>query len=144
MSCSENFFKDCVYKELKSSNQQGSGSQETKTKLESILRKNIEEESDQFLDSDDSEDEGQEDLANRLQNIDLNDSAVVWDHLNEKEKADFQDLITSGQIMEFIPKWDPWWMQQANEKLVQDLDVSVPNKTSESHTEIPLLSTLMV
>ena len=46
--------------------------------------------------------------------------------------------------MEFIPKWDPWWMQQANEKLVQDLDVSVPNKTSESHTEIPLLSTLMV
>ncbi len=143
--CSENFFKECVVKELESNNQTGKASHEGKKKMESILRKAIEEESNQNLDSDDSENGHQEDLLHRLKYLDLNDSASVWNHLNQREKADFQDLINSGQIMDFVPKWDPWWMQSTKQKLVEELDILKSSSTIPSISmDIPLLSTIMV
>jgi hypothetical protein len=95
------------------------------------------------LDSDDSEDCNQEDLLERMKNIDLNDSDAVWNNLSEKERADFHKRIISGQITEFLPKWDPWWVITSN-NLVEDVETSRPPDIPPIKNGIPLLSTMMV
>jgi hypothetical protein len=141
MQCSENFFKDFVLREIENHNQQPQSVQIMKEKMEILLRKDNEtRESD--LDSDDSEDENQEDLLNRIKNVDLNDSEVVWNCLSEKERKDFQKKIFSGEITEILPNWDPWWIKTEN-NLVEDLDVP-RSDIPPIKKEIPLLSTMMV
>ncbi len=113
-----------------------------KENMETLLRKNKEmHEND--LDSDDSEDDNQEDLLDRMENVDLNDSDIVWDRLNEKEKTDFQKKISTGEIIEYLPNWDPWWIKTAK-NLIEDLDIPQSSDIPPMKNGIPLLSTMMV
>lgn len=139
--CSENFFKELVLKELENHNQSQS-LQEMKENMESLLRKNREmHEND--LDSDDSEDDNQEDLLDRMENVDLNDSDIVWDRLNEEEKTDFKNKISTGEIIEYLPNWDPWWIK-TTKNLIEDLDIPQSSDIPPIKNGISLLSTMMV
>jgi hypothetical protein len=113
-----------------------------KENMESLLRKNREmHEND--LDSDDSEDDNQEDLLDRMENVDLNDSDTVWDRLKEEEKTDFKNKISTGKIIEYLPNWDPWWIK-TTKNLIEDLDIPQSSDIPPIKNGISLLSTMMV
>lgn len=88
------------------------------------LEEEQEEDDHSDLDSDD-EGAGPEiiqctDLAERLQNIDLNDANAVWDKLTTQEQKDFEQLIQSGDISTIVPEYKPWWIVEAP-LLIQDV-----------------------
>lgn len=60
------------------------------------------------LDIPDSDDE-EEDLASRLENIDLNNAEEVWLSLTHAERAEFESLVASGEVDKILPVWIPWW-----------------------------------
>lgn len=84
------------------------------------------------LDSDDDEDsknehedlqeieeeEEDEDIAERLKDIDINDADEVWKKLTLSEKEEFKNLVSTGDIMKFIPHFQPWWMKKNDSKIV--------------------------
>ncbi|EDV28431.1 uncharacterized protein TRIADDRAFT_51336 [Trichoplax adhaerens] len=37
------------------------------------------------------------------------DLNVVWEKLSEKEKQDFEQCLTNGNISRLISLWQPWW-----------------------------------
>lgn len=71
------------------------------------------------LDSDDdAEDTEREviecvDLAERLQNVDLNDANAVWQNLTAAEQRDFEALVQTGDISAIVPEYKPWWVVEA-------------------------------
>lgn len=91
--------------------------------LEEEEEGNEEDNHDSDLDSDD---EGATaviectDLAQRLQNVDLNDANAVWDKLTVQEQKDFEQLIQSGDITAIVPQYKPWWIVEAP-LLIQDV-----------------------
>ncbi|KAH8268069.1 hypothetical protein KR018_012033 [Drosophila ironensis] len=64
------------------------------------------------------EEELEEDIASRLKGIDINDADEVWSRLTSEEQAEFQKLITSGDIMKLMPDYKPWWLKPKNSKIV--------------------------
>ena len=101
--CSEDFYKDCVSAELQ--NQRISSDDKTKT-LELLQRVSNNAVDDETLDSDDDED-----LNERVANIDLDDPDSVWQVLTVEERNDFQRKVDSGEIYKLVP---------ANEKLLPE------------------------
>lgn len=111
--------------------------------LKEILKdeKNEKENSD----SDDSDDESHYDLMNRMKNVDLNDAPSVWNRLKEREKIKFRCLIHSGEVVNFVPMWSPWWEGPLGNNLVDIDDENLKSsKIPLVQSEIPLLSSLMV
>ena len=87
--CSEEFYKDCVSQELQ--NQRTDSSDKTKT-LE-ILQRVSDDFSNENLDSDD-----EDDLNDRIANIDLDDADLVWQTLTAEGRKDFQRKVESDGI----------------------------------------------
>lgn len=121
--CSENFYKDCVMKELSS----GNFDPESKRKMQEILRRHYENnqgmdinQSEDQLDSDDDDD--LPDLSDRLKNVDLDDVDKIWGLLGEHEKQEFESLVRSGDLTKLVPIWAPWWENKIEKKLVEDLN----------------------
>jgi hypothetical protein len=78
-----------------------------------------------------------------MENVDLNDSDIVWDRLNEEEKTDFKNKISTGEIIEYLPNWDPWWIK-TTKNLIEDLDIPQSSDIPPIKNGISLLSTMMV
>ncbi|XP_072382109.1 zinc finger HIT domain-containing protein 2 [Diabrotica undecimpunctata] len=143
LECSESFYKDNVFEELKFDKE----SPESKEKMVEILKRfhdrnllpsadtdesfgeysgfSIEDilnfdpgESDE-LDSDD-EDE-MLDIGERLQGVNLDDAEKVWDKLTDSEKQDFVAFLKSEDVSNLIPSWQPWWMVY-NPSLVEEVE----------------------
>lgn len=53
----------------------------------------------------------EEDIATRLQGIDINDADEVWERLTLEERKDFQQLVQCGDIMKLLPDYKPWWIK---------------------------------
>ncbi|QQP42278.1 Uncharacterized protein FKW44_016889 [Caligus rogercresseyi] len=102
-SCSEEFYKEAIHEELKSSS--GSDPSRIRGILEKIHRGEEEEE-----DSTDSDDD--EDLDARLRDINLDDSEEVWSRLTPQEKRDFNKALESGEMEAYIPEYVPWWIKK--------------------------------
>ncbi|KAG5671616.1 hypothetical protein PVAND_001809 [Polypedilum vanderplanki] len=87
--CSEAFYKECVMNELK--NQQHS--LKNKKKFIEMLQRTEEQkyEDDEWLDSDDDEDEV--DLAERLNEVDLDNADEIWERLTDTEKEEFKSIL---------------------------------------------------
>lgn len=83
------------------------------------------EEDGENLDSDDDEGVATEvisctDLAERLQNVDLNDANAVWQKLTAQEQKDFEALVQTGDISSIVPEYKPWWIVDAP-LLIEDI-----------------------
>jgi len=116
--CSEGFYKECVERELHG---QGLG-EESKKKMQDILqrvhRKEEEEEEEDVMDSDDEEEA--EELEKRLEGVDLEDTSKVWSSLTKEEKRQFQEMVTSGELVGLMPEYKPWWKHRvALKKIVE-------------------------
>ncbi|XP_023308130.2 zinc finger HIT domain-containing protein 2 [Lucilia cuprina] len=148
LKCSEEFYKQCVQDELSSAGGEGANNKEDMRKIYDILKRIRESdagiEADNFdmdgLDSDDEEnthgldceeedieqegnldeddDNDEEDIAERLKDIDINDADEVWQKLTAAEKEEFKKLVSTGDIMKLMPDFKPWWIRKENSKIV--------------------------
>lgn len=130
LKCSEDFYQKCVEEEIRDQGQKGM----TRNKMQEILERVYNE--NESMDSDDSSDS--EELSKRLAGVDLDSPTEVWSRLTAKERQEFETLLESGKINEFIPDWEPWWLSQDTE--TGDIPANVP-KICEG---TPPLSTIMV
>lgn len=140
--CSEYFFKECILKELAGSNMENHFGKNGKTNMENLLKKDSTTYADD-LDSDDSEDGCLENFINRMKNIDLNDSDAVWSLLTEKERMEFKKKLFSGEVVELLPNWNPWWIEKPKFP-TKECDVPESMKIPPVKTTIPLLSSVML
>ncbi|XP_053951085.1 zinc finger HIT domain-containing protein 2 [Anastrepha ludens] len=135
LKCSEKFYKDCIQDALTSPEP---NSHEDMKKIYDILRRMHESEAglghdfNDPIDSDnegtdaaDCDDEGAldeddvEDIAIRLQDVDINDADEVWNRLTSEERAEFKNMIDCGEIMKLLPSYKPWWVKSKNPKIVE-------------------------
>ncbi|XP_040579381.1 zinc finger HIT domain-containing protein 2 [Lepeophtheirus salmonis] len=114
-ACSEEFYKESIQEELKSTESNLDTQTQTKRILERIHKLNNMEDQYSSTDSDDDED-----IDVRLGNIDLNDTEKIWSVLTKQERMEFEKSIESGDIESYIPTFEPWWIK----KLVSSLEDS--------------------
>lgn len=125
--CTEEFYKQNIQEELLLRSQEDTNSADRNKIYEILNRVNNED----FLYNDeadieeiDSDDDPDEDIATRLQGIDINDSEDLWKQLTEEERKEFQNLVNNGDILSLVPEFVPWW----EEKKVKIEEVSVSSK----------------
>ena len=88
----------------------------------------------ELLDSDD-----EEDIAARLNGVDLDDPDKVWDNLIESEKVEFEKLVESGEIAKYVPQFLPWWSYKTERPiLIEELDERDKSKQGD-----PLINDLL-
>jgi len=88
---------------------------------------------DDDLDSDDDDD-----LAERLEGVDLEDADQVWTRLTPEERAEFEKMCATGNIQNLVPEFVPWWDPRKNEvKLVQDVAYHEGQKDSDEANARP-------
>ena len=91
-----------VMKELK----EMKGSSSDKQKMMEMLSKLNKTDEGGYLNN-----EGNNDLSERLAGIHLDDFDQLWDRLTESERDLFQKRIQSGNLG-FIKIWVPWWLSE--------------------------------
>lgn len=101
-----------------------------------------EEEQSSDLDSDDETGPATEriactDLAERLQNVDLNDANAVWQKLTSEEQKDFEQLIQTGDISTIVPEYRPWWVVETP-LLIQDVTETNNNQVVAHDAKLQL------
>lgn len=106
--------------------------------LQRIGNDEIEEDEWEDLDSDDSE---EEELAERLDGIDLNNADAVWEKLTKAEKEEFKSIVYNGEIENILELVDPWWKQNLEyNKMVVDVEEN-DRKLKEILQKCPAIST---
>lgn len=141
-SCSEKFYRNEVQTELAFRAKNEGDPEDKKRLFEAFKRLN---EPDQESESDDSADE--QDIADRLAGIDLDDSDAIWAKLSDQERREFEKLVQTGDIEKLIPEYQPWWNLTVQSKLVKELDEpdeleQFKSKCPPIPTEIPSLNQL--
>jgi len=138
IECAESFYQKCVLENLSVSG----NDDESKEKMMEVFKKlheddkldcdngNLGDDNDE-LDSDDETESTN--LEERLANIDLDDTAEVWQKLTPDERQEFEAFLRSGDVSKFVPKWEPWWLQQCNSKI---LDVDMIQSHKEKCPEV--------
>jgi len=119
--CSENFYKECVQAELSGDNL----SQESKHRMEKILARIASESTDSDSEEDSDDDSDEEDLADRLQAVDLDDADSVWEKLSARERKEFTEFLEKGDVNTILPTFNPWWSQHIQEPKIQEVDAPV-------------------
>jgi len=79
-----------------------------------------EEDDDDEEDSDDEEEP--EELAERLEGLDLDNADEIWDKLTNDERREFEELLKSGDVTGIIPEYVPWWKFRKEEKKIEEID----------------------
>lgn len=98
--CSEMFYKDCFMEGLKDFKADPADKQKI---LEMIQRAETDP------DLGDLDDESN-DLYDRLADLDLDKvAAKIWDRLTDKEKKEFQTMVSDGRLGNLMDIWTPWW-----------------------------------
>ena len=78
--------------------------------------------SQQDAEGDDLDSDDDDDLAERLEGVDLDDADQVWKRLTPEERLEFEKMCASGNIQNLVPEFVPWWDSRKNEvKLVQEV-----------------------
>ncbi|XP_011197647.2 zinc finger HIT domain-containing protein 2 [Bactrocera dorsalis] len=158
LKCTEAFYKSCIQEELSSDDRNDM------KKIYEILKSIHEtdagiehdfnaEKTESDLDEDDISDgdgdnngnddydeEDLEDIATRMQNVDINDADEVWEHLSMSERAEFKKLIENNKIMDLVPEHKPWWSLKKtkiidinntnNDTLVPEIEKNIPKLSS--------------
>lgn len=149
IKCSEEFFKDCVLEEmaLDSKMKSAPGPSDDVKKMYEILKRvendeptdsDLELSDDEGLDSDDDEGtvEDDNDLADRLEGIDLNDAEALWSKLTDSERQEFNKIIQSEDVTSILPEFKAWWERKIKRKLVTEMNGDAADEV-EPHVEHP-------
>ncbi|EEC07382.1 conserved hypothetical protein [Ixodes scapularis] len=96
-NCSEDFYKDWVHTYLRTEQ----ADPEARRKMMDVLASAHREE--------EGEQDKQEELVERLAEVDLDDAESAWSCLTADEKAEFEELVASGSAGKLVPVWQPWW-----------------------------------
>jgi len=138
--CSEAFYKDCIQSEL--ADLSGANRDKLREKTSEILKKakTDAETEDLLLDSDDDED-----LSDRIANIDLEDSESLWAVLTPEERKDFKSKLNSGELLNLVPPNERndqgmWWEVHLPQRKITDLSQGVVNETNQLHPCLPSLN----
>lgn len=68
-------------------------------------------------------------LADRLQDIDLNDANAVWSQLTETERQEFENILQSNDISKLMEVHDPWWTIKSSKPLIEDITAKSESTT---------------
>lgn len=74
-----------------------------------------------------------DDLLNRLQDVNLNDTELLWSKLSEAEKQEFQSMVLNGEVEKIFTPIKPWW-EESVETLKESPEIE--NKLRKTHKEI--------
>ncbi|KAF0298989.1 Zinc finger HIT domain-containing protein 2 [Amphibalanus amphitrite] len=149
--CSEGFYRDCVQQQLRAEHADPALRRRTEEALARQARLQAAQErgeeppgdqsdeppgdqSDEPVDSDDSD--AEEELAERLRGVDLDDSEAVWARLTPAERDEFRRRAAAGDIA--AEPWRPWWTVRAERPKVAELGAE---PTPEFVTAAPALLT---
>ncbi|CAD6992582.1 unnamed protein product [Ceratitis capitata] len=140
LNCSEEFYKSCIQEKLTTSEP---SSRDEMKKMYDILKRiretdaglepdfadpvdsdddaedDNEAREESVLDEDDDETQDVDDIAARLQNVDINDANEVWERLTSEERAEFKKMVECGDIMKLLPGYKPWWIASKKPKIVE-------------------------
>uniref|UniRef100_A0A182QZ67 HIT-type domain-containing protein n=1 Tax=Anopheles farauti TaxID=69004 RepID=A0A182QZ67_9DIPT len=133
LECSEGFYRENVVQELALRKADADAASSSKSMLEILQRmeqpdptydqdtsdgsENDPEGEDDELDSDD--DAQEDELAVRMQGIDLDNAASVRERLTDTEKEEFQKLLANGDITKMLPEPSIWWTMEYKVDLIQ-------------------------
>lgn len=104
VECSEKFYKNCVMETL----QGDTVDNQEKRKMVEILKRFEKEESEASLE--DERFEADENLEERLEGLNLEDTEKVWAKLTQEERREFQTAVNDGYIGSLVDVWEPWWI----------------------------------
>ncbi|KAJ2868198.1 hypothetical protein GGH94_000331 [Coemansia aciculifera] len=143
-SCTESFYKDQVEEDMRARKADDA------TKLE--MQRMVQRYSDYSADdqgefdggNDTDEEEGEAELAERLNGIDLEDeaaSAAIWSRLTESERDEFLRLIDHNEVDTLLEPWIPWWSTESEPKVVEvgDRNSQIERKIQAKHGLVPKL-----
>ncbi len=68
------------------------------------------------------------DLNTRLDGIDLNNADAIWSKLTSDEKHEFEKIATSGDVMNLLPQYEPWWTKE--KKLIEEITATTKTEPS--------------
>lgn len=87
-------------------------------------------------------------MAERIENIDLDDANELWGVLTDAERQEFEALLRNGDEEKVLPHWTPWWSPKSHKKqLVEEIDETEKIKRVERYPkvlEIPYISAVEV
>lgn len=89
----------------------------------------------------DSDDEDSvPDLADRLNEVDLDDADMVWDALTDDERKEFEALLNSGDVSKILPSWEPWWLFHKEKKLIEEIgETKLAKEDVDYRVKCPLI-----
>ncbi|KAK7873009.1 hypothetical protein R5R35_000309 [Gryllus longicercus] len=139
LRCSEEFYKENVV-EYMSTN---SNDQDDANKMKDILNRiynqdqtseDDDEDEEHSLDSDD-----EEDIAERLKSVSLDDADSVWEKLSQSEKQAFVDLVQNGCSESIVPLWEPWWSYRKSKQKIEIVEENASKDSFDYATHCPTL-----
>lgn len=143
--CSESFYRDCCVNAMHNRYVDP----ENKSRMLEILRREASAKStgdweqateeakfpEEELQDEDSENSS-DDFHSRFSDLNLEsdelDADIIWARLTVKERREFHRLLNSGAIANYLPSWEPWWLQSKPniEELSEANAASCANNTS--------------
>lgn len=75
-------------------------------------------------------------LAERLQDVDLNDANAVWSQLTESERQEFENILQSNDISQLMEVRAPWWTHKNPKPLIEEITPEPPKK-NQPNADIP-------
>ncbi|KAI8384804.1 uncharacterized protein BYT42DRAFT_512541 [Radiomyces spectabilis] len=120
--CTESFYRDSITAEIQSRDLDQDG----KRQMLELLRRFEAENDTAQLEEEEGEKDEEDDLLERFGNLDIEkaDMDEIWDKLTEKERQEFQSLLsqeTAAADMLSLPPYQPWWEQNDSSSLIHDL-----------------------
>ncbi|KAJ2076509.1 hypothetical protein GGI16_008349, partial [Coemansia sp. S142-1] len=141
-SCTESFYKEQVEEDMRARKADDA----TKLEMQRMVQRYNDYSADDQggLDggSDTDEEEGEAELAERLNGIDLEDetaSAAIWSRLTESERDEFLRLIDHNEVNALLEPWIPWWIAESEPKVVEvgDSSSQIEPKLQAKHGSVP-------
>jgi len=116
--CSEDFYKECVTKELTGENL----NQESRDKMVEVLKRMNQDDNDDEEEEEDSDDDDEPiELSERLEGLNLDNADDIWEKLTKEERREFEELLKSGDVTNIIPEYVPWWKFRKEEKKIEEI-----------------------
>lgn len=78
----------------------------------------------------------------------MDDPNKLWSVLSAAEKQEFEALLKNGEAEKLLPKWEPWWTQRIEKKLIQIVEDDAIDACSDLKCppviDVPLFNELQV
>ncbi|KAJ2231338.1 hypothetical protein IWW45_005504 [Coemansia sp. RSA 485] len=149
IGCTETFYKQQVEESMQAQKTDDQAKRQMKELMQRFQEQIAEDDldigtldshQDSYTDSDNSDSDEGGDLAERLQDIDIDDvmdhqsAAKIWDRLTKTERDRFLDILDKQEIGDILEPWVPWWDSKQHAK--QSKIVELPDAENSVDTKI--------